>query len=82
MQLAEPHRIKPDLVAELDLGEDVVIALRLGKAAGAWQLVEKAEAHYAFPPNGLLIVRRIARCGGRRQAAQVGGTAPAAQSGA
>src|SRR5438270_13650648 len=45
MQLAEPDRVEPNFVAEVDLGQDVVAALLLRKAGGAGQLVEKSEAH-------------------------------------
>src|SRR5947208_13797515 len=45
MQLAEPDRVEPNLVAEFDLGQDVVVALLLRKAGSAGQLVEKSEAH-------------------------------------
>jgi hypothetical protein len=38
MQFAEPNRVEPNGVAELDLGDDVVIALLLGipGAQGSW----------------------------------------------
>jgi len=52
MQFAEPHGVESKLVAELDLGQDVAIALRFGKAAGAGQLVENPEAHSHFPAIG------------------------------
>ena len=45
MQFAEPNRVEPNGVAELDLGEDVVVALLLGIAGRTGQLVEKPEAH-------------------------------------
>src|SRR5689334_15297254 len=45
MQLAEPYCVEADFVAELDLGENVAIALLLRRAGRAGQLVEKPEAH-------------------------------------
>jgi hypothetical protein len=45
MEFAQPDRVEPDFVAEVDLGQDVVVALLLRKAGGAGQLVEKSEAH-------------------------------------
>ena len=49
MQFAEPHRVEPDPVAELDLRQDVVVALLLGKPGRARQLVEEPEAHAVHP---------------------------------
>jgi hypothetical protein len=51
MQFAEPNRIKAELVAKFDLGHDVGKTLRLGKAFGARQLVEKSKAHRVSPPS-------------------------------
>ena len=45
MQFAEPNRIEPHRIAELDLGDNVVVALLLGIAGRTGQLVEKPEAH-------------------------------------
>ena len=49
VELAEPCRVKAELVAELDLGEDVLVALLLGKPARARQLVKEAETHLFSP---------------------------------
>ena len=58
MQLAEPHRVEAERVAELDLREDVLIALLLGISGRARQLVEKPEAHVlSSPAKPLLPVR-------------------------
>src|SRR5436190_23496758 len=45
MELSEPHRIKSEIVANLDLRDDGAIALTLGISGRTRQLVEKAEAH-------------------------------------
>ena len=43
------YRVEPDPVAKLDLRQDIVVPLLLGKAGRARQLIEKPEAH-AFHP--------------------------------
>src|SRR6516165_6064040 len=45
--LAEPYRVKAELIAELDLRHEVPVALTLGETARARQLIEKPEAHEA-----------------------------------
>src|SRR5262249_61812944 len=45
VQLAEPGGVEAQGISQLDLGQDVLIALALGKAAGAWELIEEAETH-------------------------------------
>jgi hypothetical protein len=53
MQFAEPDRVEADLISQLDLGDDVVVALLLRKARRTGQLVEKPEAHAASPARCL-----------------------------
>src|SRR5215831_7454589 len=53
VELAEPRGIEAEIVAELDLCEDVLVALMLGKSARAWQLIEEAEAHLSSLAAGL-----------------------------
>jgi hypothetical protein len=53
VELAEPRGIEAEVVAELDLCEDVPVALMLGKSARAWQLIEEAEAHLSSLAAGL-----------------------------
>jgi hypothetical protein len=50
MNLAKPHRIEADSIAEFYLCEDVFISLRLRISGSTWQLVEESETH-AFLPN-------------------------------
>src|SRR5690349_8030078 len=45
VNLAEPDRIKAELVTQLYLRQDILIALMFGKSVGAGQLVEEPEAH-------------------------------------
>jgi hypothetical protein len=53
VELSKPRRIEAKLISELDLREDVVVALILGETARARQLVEKAEAHLSSLAAGL-----------------------------
>src|SRR5689334_16748568 len=48
VNLAEPDRIKTKRVAEVYLGQDILVALMLGKSVGAGKLVEEPKAH-PFP---------------------------------
>src|SRR5215469_92606 len=64
VKLSEPRGIEAKLVAELDLREDVAVALALGVAARTRQLVEEAEAHLFFLTAYLYdapLTRRISR---------------------
>ena len=49
MEFAEPHRIEADMIAELDLREDVLVTLALRIAGSTGQLVEEPEAHWSSP---------------------------------
>jgi hypothetical protein len=53
VELSKPRGIEAEVIAEFDLREDVFVALMLGKTARAWQLVEKAEAHFSSLAAGL-----------------------------
>src|SRR6266496_3089292 len=45
MEFAEPYGVEPDMIAEFDLPDDVLVTLALRIAGGAGQLVEEPEAH-------------------------------------
>jgi hypothetical protein len=48
VELAEPGGVEAEGVAQLDLGQDVRVALALGEAGRARELVEEPEAHVAL----------------------------------
>src|SRR5262249_38321264 len=47
MNLTEPRGVETERVGKIDLCEDVLVALPLGEAVRAGQLIEEAEAHHS-----------------------------------